>query len=75
MKNIILQNDLFKKNISIVPIINIKHKYKDKDKDKDKDKESVEKIFESSLYLSGFETTRKISKGICIHITNESVNH
>ena len=63
MKNIILQHNMFLKNMAIVPIINIK----------DNDKDNIRKLFESSLYFSGFEATRKASEGMYLLITNKSV--
>ena len=50
MKNIIFQHNMFLQNTTIVPIININ----------ENDKEYVKKLFESSLYFSGFEATRKL---------------
>ena len=49
--------------MAIVPIINIK----------DNDKDNIRKLFESSLYFSGFEATRKASEGMYLLITNKSV--
>ena len=49
--------------MTIVPIINIK----------DNEKEQIKKIFESSLYFSGFEATRKNSERMYLFITNKSV--
>ena len=63
MKSIILQHNMFLQNMAIVPIINIK----------DNDKEKIKKLFESSLYFSGFEAARKASEGIYLLITNNSV--
>ena len=63
MKNIILQHNMFLQNMAIAPIINIKKS----------EKENVKKLFESSLYLSRFEPTRKTSEGIYLLITNTSV--
>ena len=37
------------------------------------EKEQVKKLFESSLYFSGFESTRKASEGIYLLVTNKSV--
>ena len=54
VKNIILQHNMFLQNMAIAPIINIKKS----------EKENVKKLFESSLYLSRFELTRKASEGI-----------
>ena len=48
--------------MAIVPIINIK----------DNDKEKIKKLFESSLYFSDFEATRKASEGMYLLITNKS---
>ena len=47
MKNIIFQHDMLLQNMVIVPIININ----------DNNKEQVKKLFEYSLYVSGFKTT------------------
>ena len=63
MRNIIIQHNLFLQNMAIVPIINISNDEKD----------NVKKLFESSLYFSGFEPTRKASKGIYLLVTNKSV--
>ena len=63
MRNIILQHNLFLQNMAIVPIINISKNEKD----------NVKKLFESSLYFSGFEQTRKEAEGIYLLITNKSV--
>ena len=49
--------------MTIVPIINIK----------DNDKDKIKKLFESSLYFSGFEASRKESEGMYLFITNRSV--
>ena len=54
---------MFLQNMAIVPIINIK----------DNDKEKNKKIFDSSLYLSGFEATRKSFEGMYLLITDKSV--
>ena len=54
MKNIIFQHNMFLQNTTIVPIININ----------ENDKEYVKKLFESSLYFSGFEATRKLFEGM-----------
>ena len=51
MRNIILQHNIFLQNMAIVPIVNISNNEKD----------NVKKLFESSLYFSGFEPTRKES--------------
>ena len=56
MRNIILQHNLFLQNMAIVPIITLT---------KD-EKENVKELFESSLYLSGLEPTRKYLKE-CIY--------
>ena len=63
MRNIILQHNLFLQNMAIVPIINISTD----------EKEQVKKLFESSLYFSGFEPTRKSSEGMYLLVTNKSV--
>ena len=47
----------------IVPIVNISND----------EKEHVKKVFESSLYFSGFEPTRKASEGMYLLVTNKSV--
>ena len=49
--------------MEIVPIINIKENEKDQ----------LKKLFETSLYFSGFEATRKASEGMYLLITNKSV--
>ena len=49
--------------MAIVPIINIPNN----------EKEQVKKLFESSLYFSGFEPTRKEAEGMYLLITNKSV--
>ena len=49
IRNIILQHNIFLQNMAIVPIVNISNNEKD----------NVKKLFESSLYLSVFEPTRK----------------
>ena len=49
--------------MTIVPIINISKIEKD----------NVKKFFESSLYFSGFEPTRKEAEGMYLLITNKSV--
>ena len=36
-------------------------------------KEQIKKLFESSLYFSGFEATRKTSEGMYLLIINKSV--
>ena len=63
MRNIILQHNIFLQNIAIVPIVNISNN----------EKENVKKLFESSLYFSGIEPTRKEYKGIYLLVTNKSV--
>ena len=63
MRNIILHHNLFLQNMVIVPIINISNIEKDK----------VKKLFESSLYFSEFEPTRKEAEGMYLLITNKSV--
>ena len=63
MRNIILQHNLFLQNMAIVPIVNISNA----------EKEQVKKLFESSLYFSGFEPTRKIAEGMYLLVTNKSV--
>ena len=63
MKNIILQHNMFLQNMAIVPIININ----------DNDKDEIKKLFNTSLYFSGFEATRKASEGMYLLITNKSV--
>ena len=63
MRNIILQHNLFLQNMAIVPIVDIYHTEKD----------NVKKLFESSLYFSGFEPTRKESEGMYLLVTNNSV--
>ena len=65
MRNIILQHNLFLQSMAIVPIINISNIEKD----------NVKKLFESSLYFSGFEPTRKEAEGMYLLITNKSVLH
>ena len=49
--------------MAIIPIINISTD----------EKEQVKKLFESSLYFSGFEPTRKSSEGMYLLVTNKSV--
>ena len=49
--------------MAIIPIINISTD----------EKEQVKKLFESSLYFSGFEPTRKASEGMYPLVTNKSV--
>ena len=63
MRNIIHQHNIFRQNMAIVPIVNI---YND-------EKDNVKKLFESSLYFSGFEPTRKVSEGMYLLVTNISV--
>ena len=63
MRNIILQHNIFLQNMAIVPIVNISNN----------EKENVKKLFESSLYFSGFEPTRKESEGMYLLVTNKSV--
>ena len=63
MRNIILQHNLFLQNMAIVPIVNISKE----------EKENVKELFESSLYFSGFEPTRKEAEGMYLLITNKSV--
>ena len=63
MRNIILQHNLFLKNITIVPIVNIQ----------DKDAEKVNKIIDNSLYFSVWKRTRQATKGKYLLITNKSV--
>ena len=63
MKNINLQHNIFLQSMAIVPIVNINNS----------DKESVKKLFESSLYFSEFEPTRKTSEGMYLLITNKGV--
>ena len=48
--------------MAIVPIVNISNK----------EKENVKKLFESSLYFSGLEPTRKKTEEIYLLITNKS---
>ena len=54
---------MFLQNMTIVPIINIKENEKDQ----------IKKLFETSLYFSGFEATRKASEGMYLLITNKNV--
>ena len=49
--------------MAIVPIINISTA----------EKEQIKKLFESSLYFSGFEPTRKVAEGMYLLVTNKSV--
>ena len=63
MRNIILQHNMFLQNMAIVPIINIKENEKDQ----------IMQLFDSSLYFSGFEGTRKASEGMYLLLTNKSV--
>ena len=63
MRNIILQHNLFLQNMAIVPIITLT---------KD-EKENVKELFESSLYLSELEPTKKLSEGMYLLITNKGV--
>ena len=63
MENINLQHNTFLQNMAIVPIININNS----------DKESVKKLFESSLYFSEFDPTRKAFEGMYLLITNKGV--
>ena len=63
MRNIILQHNIFLQNMVIVPIVNISNT----------EKENVKKLFESSLYFSGFDPTRKESEGVYLLVTNKSV--
>ena len=50
-------------NMAIIPIVNISNN----------EKENVKKLFESSLYFSGFEPARKESEGMYLSVTNKSV--
>ena len=63
VRNIILQHNIFIQNMAIVPIVNISNT----------EKENVKKLFESLLYFSGFEPTRKESEGMYLLVTNKSV--
>ena len=63
MRNIILQHNIFIQHMAIVPIVNISNT----------EKENEKKLFESSLYFSGFEPTRKESEGMYLLVTNKSV--
>ena len=54
---------MFLQNMAIVPILNIK----------DNEIEQIKQLFESSLYFSGFEATRKTSEGMYLLIINKSV--
>ena len=54
---------MFLQYMVIVPIINIKYN----------EKEQIKKLFESSLYSSGFEATRKASESMYLLITIKSV--
>ena len=63
MRNIILQHNIFLQNMAIVPIVNISNN----------EKVNVNKLFESSLYFSGFEPTKKASEGMYLLVTNKSV--
>jgi len=63
MKNIIFQHDMLLQNMVIVPIININ----------DNNKEQVKKLFEYSLYVSGFKTTWQVSVDMYLLVTNKSV--
>ena len=49
MRNIILQHNIFLQDMAIVPMVNISNNEKDNER----------KLFESSLYFSRFEPTRK----------------
>ena len=49
--------------MAIVPTVNISNNRK----------ENVKKFFESSLYFSGFEPTKKESEGMYLLVTNKSV--
>ena len=63
MRNIILHHNIFLQNMTIVHIVNISNNEKD----------NVQKLFESSLYFSRFEPTRKVSEGIYSLVTNRIV--
>ena len=63
MHNIILQHNIFLQNMAIVPIVNVSNT----------EKENIKKLFESSLYFSGFEPTIKESEGMYLLVTNKSV--
>ena len=64
MRNIILQHNIFLQNMAIVPIVNISN---------NEEEEIVKKLYESSLYFSGFEPTRKESEIMYLLVTKKSV--
>ena len=63
MRNINLHHNIFLQNMAIVPIVNTSNT----------EKENIKKLFESSLYFSGLEPTRKESTGMYLLVTNKSV--
>ena len=63
MRNIIIQHNILLQIMAMVPIVNISNIEKD----------NVKKLFDSSLYISGFEPTRKESERMYLLVTNKSV--
>ena len=63
MRNIIIQHNILLQNMAIVPIVNISNN----------EKYNVKKLVDSSLYISGFEPTRKESERMYLLVTNKSV--